>query len=185
VPLMQDKPALTFQEVHIQSYAGTTEIGSRQLPGGMFYMDLSFLPKAVVRRIGNGDAAQINWNVFLSNLIVICLGCVVLRLGIGFLDTLPHFCLIKETIGIPCPGCGIIRSIFELANFNLAGSFHYNPVGLIIVLSIISQTISRLLLITGFLSQNFINRQTKIVNYLIVTLLMTNWIINLILTLKQ
>jgi hypothetical protein len=147
-------------------------------------MDLSFLPKAVVRRIGDDDAAQINWNVFLSNLIVICFGSVVLWLGVGFLDSVPHFCLIKETIGIPCPGCGIIRSIFELASFNLAGSFQYNPVGLIIVLSVISQTFSRLLLIAGFLSQNFINRQTRIVNYLIVTLLITNWIINLILTLK-
>ncbi|GEM_PF-1654779 len=147
-------------------------------------MDLSFLPKLVIQKITHSDSEQINWNVFLSNVIVICLGWILLHFDIRIYDKIPHFCLVKEILGIPCPGCGILRSISELVNFHFLNSIHYNPVGLMIVFSILSQTISRFLLIAGFLSQKFVNNQTRILNSLIITLLLANWIINLILTLK-
>jgi len=148
-------------------------------------MDLSFLPKIVVEKITSSDSEQINWNVFLSNVLIICIGGVLLSFDTKIFDRIPHFCLVKETIGIPCPGCGILRSIIELVNFHFLMSIHYNPVGFIIVLSILGQTISRLLKISGCLSQNFINNQTRIINSLVITLLLANWIINLILTFKM
>jgi hypothetical protein len=148
------------------------------------FMDLSFLPKTLIRRIADSDADQINWNVFLSNVIVITIGGILLAFDLRFYEKIPHVCLVKEVIGIPCPGCGIIRSIVELANFRFLSSIHYNPVGVFVVFSIFSQTLSRLLLIAGFLSQRFIDNQTKIINTLVITLLLANWLINLILTLK-
>ena len=147
-------------------------------------MDLSFLPKIVVKKITSSDSEQINWNVFISNILVICIGGALLSFDTKFFDKIPHFCLVKETIGIPCPGCGILRSIIELVNFHFLESIHYNPVGFIIVLSILGQTIFRLLTITGCISQNFINHQTRIINSIVITLLLANWIINLILTFK-
>ena len=147
-------------------------------------MDLSFLPKSLIRKIALTDSGQINWNVFLSNVLVICAGSILISLDGRFFEKIPHVCLVKEMLGIPCPGCGIIRSIIELWNFNFFGSLQYNPVGILIVISIFSQTIFRLLLILGHLSQKFINRQTRIVNTVIISLLFANWIINLILTFK-
>jgi hypothetical protein len=148
-------------------------------------MDLSFLPKAIIKKITISDSEQINWNVLLSNTLLICIGGTLLSFNIRIVDKIPHICLIKELFGIPCPGCGILRSISELGHLHFLKSLQYNPVGIIILLSIFSQTIARFLLIIGRLSQDFVNKQTKIMNSTIITLLLTNWFINLVLTLKM
>lgn len=148
-------------------------------------MDISFLPKAILRKFVIGETEQINWNVLLSNTLIIFIGGTLFFCNIRFYDKIPHLCLFKELFGIPCPGCGILRSISELVRLHFLDSLHYNPVGIIILISIFSQTVTRFLLIIGWLSQNFVNRETKIMNFIIITLLLTNWIINLVLTLKM
>lgn len=36
-------------------------------------------------------------------------------------------CLIKLTIGYPCPGCGMSRAVFALLRFDIVKAFYYNP----------------------------------------------------------
>lgn len=39
-------------------------------------------------------------------------------------------CLFRLSIGIPCPGCGLTRSLMELWQGHLLASFRYHPLGL-------------------------------------------------------
>ena len=38
-----------------------------------------------------------------------------------------HSCLLKLTIGIPCPACGMSRAVFAFLRGDFARSFHYHP----------------------------------------------------------
>ena len=37
-------------------------------------------------------------------------------------------CLLKLTIGFPCPGCGMTRACISIMKFNFKDAFMYNPV---------------------------------------------------------
>lgn len=46
---------------------------------------------------------------------------------------LPQLCAFQGVAGVPCPGCGLTRSCIALTHGNLAGSWHYNPAGMILI----------------------------------------------------
>ncbi len=52
------------------------------------------------------------------------LSCIVLLLCTYFFK---FPCMIYETTGLYCPGCGITRSIIALIHLDLYQSFRYNP----------------------------------------------------------
>ena len=54
---------------------------------------------------------------------------VVLALGLVgiLLWTDSNLCLIKNTTGIPCPGCGLTRATFAMMTGNWAEVWHYHP----------------------------------------------------------
>lgn len=41
-------------------------------------------------------------------------------------------CLMKEVIGIPCPGCGLTRAWINFLKGNITEAFYYNPLFLFI-----------------------------------------------------
>ena len=89
--------------------------------------------------------------VVLSVCFLILLGSVLLTPGgsadepltIGSLP-LPHTCIFKNLTGIPCPGCGLSRSIVEAAHGDLRQSFHYHNLGLLTLIYVLAQFIYRI-----------------------------------------
>lgn len=61
-------------------------------------------------------------------------------------------CGFKELTGYECPTCGISRSIHSASHFKFADSFDYNPLGLIIFVSL-------LILITILLAEIILRRK--------------------------
>ncbi len=55
-------------------------------------------------------------------------------------------CLLRRTVGIPCPGCGMTRATLALLRLDFAAAFAYHPLVYIIVPFIIVLSV---LLITG------------------------------------
>ena len=51
---------------------------------------------------------------------------------------LPKACLFETLFGIPCPACGITRSVFALAHLDFALSWHFCPLCIPILLCILS-----------------------------------------------
>lgn len=37
------------------------------------------------------------------------------------------FCLIRQSLGIPCPTCGMTRAVFALFRRDVAGAFYFHP----------------------------------------------------------
>jgi hypothetical protein len=45
----------------------------------------------------------------------------------------PQLCIFKLMSGLPCPGCGLTRSVVLLMHGDVAGSLYYHPLGLLFV----------------------------------------------------
>jgi hypothetical protein len=48
------------------------------------------------------------------------------------------FCLMRSITGVPCPSCGTTRSVTALAQGQLAEALWWNPLGLIMFISMIT-----------------------------------------------
>ncbi len=104
--------------------------------------------RAESRADGAGDregTATAAWRVHLL-VLVLCLGL----LGVAFLlepvapgdgeriavagVTLPEVCTFKETLGLPCPGCGLTRSWVSALHGDLGNSLAHHSLGWLVLL---------------------------------------------------
>jgi hypothetical protein len=47
-------------------------------------------------------------------------------------------CRFKELTGYECPTCGMSRSVYSLISFDIADSIRYNPLGIVLVLGLLT-----------------------------------------------
>jgi hypothetical protein len=62
---------------------------------------------------------------------VALLGAVVVPLH--WIEVGPLLCPFRLLTGLPCPGCGMARSVVALAHGDLQGSLFYHPLGFVVV----------------------------------------------------
>ena len=53
--------------------------------------------------------------------------------------TLPGICIFQNLTGLPCPGCGMTRSITSAIRGDIAGSLSHHRLGLLTMIYILSQ----------------------------------------------
>lgn len=53
--------------------------------------------------------------------------------------SLPPLCLFRAVTGLPCPGCGITRSVVDLAHGEISASFRHHPFGIFVLFLIAAQ----------------------------------------------
>lgn len=58
--------------------------------------------------------------------------------------TMPHSCLFNNLTGIPCPGCGLTRSLTSAVHGDFAGSFSHHRLGMVVLAYALLQLIFRL-----------------------------------------
>jgi len=88
--------------------------------------------------------------VVLSASAMILLSALVLfpvepgqSLRVGGL-ALPNVCLLRQTSGLPCPGCGLTRSLVSAVHADWAGSLAHHRLGLLVLGYLILQCMARL-----------------------------------------
>lgn len=68
---------------------------------------------------------------------------------------LPPLCLFRLVTGLPCPGCGITRSVVDLVHGDLAASLHHHPFGFVALFLIAAQIPYRTAVMFHPRAQNF------------------------------
>ncbi|MFC2164907.1 DUF2752 domain-containing protein [Acidobacteriota bacterium] len=93
--------------------------------------------------------------------------------------TLPDTCTFKNLTGLPCPGCGLTRSLVAAAHGDVKQSFHHHRLGLLTLLYVLLQFLYRLGAIAApaftvriFGPEKYLNRGIVI----LAALLFLNWV---------
>ena len=64
----------------------------------------------------------------------------------AWIEAGPSLCPFRAWSGLPCPGCGLTRSVVALAQGDLAGSLHFHPLGTAVVLALLTVAAAELVL---------------------------------------
>lgn len=81
-----------------------------------------------------------------------CLGLLLTTAALGgFASTerglrvggarLPSLCVLRNTTGLPCPGCGLTRSWVDLVRGNPGASLEHHRLGWLVMLYIVAQAV--------------------------------------------
>ncbi len=85
--------------------------------------------------------------VVLAACLAILLGALILTPSNGQLRlgpiTLPGLCMLRETTGIPCPGCGLTRSLVAAVRGDWSSSFAFHRLGPVLFAYLILQAAYR------------------------------------------
>ena len=120
----------------------------------------------------------------------ILVGCLILTppkndspfLRIGNIQ-LPGMCTFRSLTGIPCPGCGLFRSMVTAVHGNIAKSWEYHRLGFLTILYILCQFFFRLM---ALLFSDLKIRFSRLDSYLnkgmilLAVLFGVNWIVTLL-----
>lgn len=139
-------------------------------------MEIKFIPDFILSFFLLIEEKKINLNVLISNIIFFALIIFIQHLTI-FLTNFPTFCVFQKIFGMPCPGCGIIRSFIAISRLDLVSALKYNPVGIIIVLFVLIQIIMRFFVIFKEDAFKQISIYSKFMNNVIYFVLIAVWII--------
>ena len=141
-------------------------------------MEIAIIPGFIIRKIIHDDVKQIHANILFSSMLIIL---ILLSLDTcGHLISIPHFCLFQKVLHIPCPGCGITRSLFSTARGNIFLAWHYNPVGLLLFLFLLAQIPMRIIALKYDDATEIISRISRKGSLLIISSLILVWILKLV-----
>lgn len=96
---------------------------------------------------------------------------------------LPGICMFRSVTGIPCPGCGLLRSMVSAMHGDLARSCEYHRLGVVTIVYVICQFLFRLSVmifpVVGIRFSRFESYLNKGI-ILLAVLFGVNWIITLL-----
>jgi hypothetical protein len=96
---------------------------------------------------------------------------------------MPEICTFHYLTGLPCPGCGLTRSMVAGVHGQLKASFRYHRLGILTLFYLFLQIIYRTALILKANQENLLIRSGKILNkglIILASLFIINWIFNLV-----
>lgn len=139
-------------------------------------MEVSIIPRFLIKKISNNNIQQVNWNILISTCLILLL---IPFINISTLNSIPHFCLFQKIVGIPCPVCGVTRSVVSLSEFNIVESFSYNPAGILIVFSLVLQIPLRIIVLINEKYFKIIQKFSKIVLFIVILSLLLQWFLKI------
>jgi hypothetical protein len=101
-------------------------------------MEIAIVPRWIIGRLRLDEDSRIHLNILLSSLAVVAL-LVLMSRSRDLGASVPHYCLFERLLGIPCPGCGLVRSALALTRGEITRSWHLHPAGAFVLLFLVLQ----------------------------------------------
>jgi hypothetical protein len=141
-------------------------------------MEIAIIPRFIIRRLFPEEINQIHANVLLTNILVIVL-LVFWHNDYVYLSSIPHFCIFQKILNIPCPGCGVIRSLFAIAEGSILSAWKYNPAGLFLFFYFFAQIPLRIMALKSHTSKVNITKISQFGSKILISALFLVWIVKL------
>ena len=135
-------------------------------------MEISFVPRFLIKRISDNDITQINCNILISTILILF---TLLFIRLSLINNITHFCLFERLTGLLCPACGITRSILSIYDFKIIDSLKFNSNGLLISISFLLQIPMRIVVLTNENYFPLIEKISRIMTRLIISTLFIYW----------
>ena len=98
-------------------------------------MEINFCPRWILTKLNVPERSQHHFAILISTLLIL--------LFVPMIPHVPHLCLMKKFLGIPCPGCGISHSLMAAFRFDLTKAWFANSAGIAIALLFCYQIVAR------------------------------------------
>ena len=98
-------------------------------------MEINVLPRWLLAKLRISSGAQPHWALFLSSLLALFAPFLLIHI--------PHICLFRKLLGIPCPGCGILHGMASLLQMHIAAAWVSNPAAFFLAAFLVFQLIAR------------------------------------------
>ncbi len=98
-------------------------------------MEIDICPRWLLAKLGILEQNQRHVALFVSTLLMLMLFPLVTHI--------PHFCLMRTVLGIPCPGCGVSHSVMAILRLNPVAAWRANPAGLCVASAFFFQIVAR------------------------------------------
>jgi hypothetical protein len=95
-------------------------------------------------------------------------------------SALPHICLVQALCGIPCPGCGVTRSVLALIGGDLGRAWALNPGGPVLCAATALQIPLRGLALTGRFANEAVTSISRAFTFIVIAVLLLNWLIRVL-----
>jgi len=140
-------------------------------------MEISFIPRWIIRYFSNDFFRQNDLNILISNLMIISVFIIFKNSLINFLNLLPHFCLFDKLIRVECPVCGTTRAFCEISKGNFTNAYYYNFAGFFVASFFILQIPLRLFSLIKENTRDRVNLLSKFLGNAILIIIFMNWVI--------
>jgi len=138
-------------------------------------MEISFIPRWLIRIFSNDHLQQNDLNILISNILIISIFIIFKNSLMNFLNLLPHFCLFDKLIGVECPVCGSTRAFCEISKGNFTNAYNYNFAGFFVATFLILQIPLRLFSLTKENIRDRVNLVSKYLGNIVLIIIFINW----------
>lgn len=135
-------------------------------------MEIDICPRWVLAKLGISEQRQQHVALFASA----SLGLPLLFLAIH----IPHLCLMRTVLGIPCPGCGVCHSIIAILRFDPVRAWAANPAGVGVALSLCFQLVARPIAIMAPRAGDLVSQSSRHISNVALGGLLLVWILRVI-----
>lgn len=130
-------------------------------------MEIDFCPRWVLSKLGIPEQSQYHFALLVSALFALALVPVAI--------CIPHFCLMRQVLGIPCPGCGILHSTTAILRLNPVGAWKVNPAGFAVVSCFCFQLLARPVAIIVPRTGNGVSAASRLISNVTLGALLLVW----------
>lgn len=135
-------------------------------------MEINLCPRWLLVKSGLNAEAQRHLGMLLSTLLVIALVPLAIRV--------PHVCVFRYLLGIPCPGCGILHGIVALLSLRFEAAYHSNPAAIALGALLAFQIIARPFALVHSKARAGVTQVSRIGSGAVLFCLMTAWVFRLV-----
>ncbi len=134
-------------------------------------MEIDVCPRWLLRWLRLSESVQVDAAIWFSTVLVL--------VASPLMALVPHVCLMRELLRIPCPGCGVLHAFGALVHLQPIRAWQFNPGAIAIAALFIFQLTARPVAVFSTSCRAAVHRVSHAMSNFAVAFLLGVWIFRL------